>query len=81
MTLAAIIRCGNVASRLGDHDYPVMSCAVMAACAILGDPGRIMVEALHSKAGESRAVTHQTILSTCRYVGNGAACGLRSIVT
>ena len=50
MTLAAIIRCGNMACRSRNHDYAVMRSTIMATCAIFGDSSCNMVEARHGKA-------------------------------
>jgi len=50
MTLAAIIRRGNMARRPGDHEYAVMRSTIMATCAIIGDSGCNMVEARQGEA-------------------------------
>ena len=83
VTLAAIIRCGDVTFWFGDYDYCIMSIAVMAANAIVSDARSSMVKGRHCETGESGAMTYQTILPCCRqrYVCQRLTGRCRSIMT
>jgi len=68
VTLAAIVRCGDVTFWRRDDDYRVMRMSIMTAGAIVGNAGGGMIEAWQGEAYEAGSMAGQTILPHHRHV-------------